>query len=183
MPAEDHVGDQFDTFYHLTDKRKFKPNPKQVPADNAMSISPRSSPGLFVADNPHGVEHWWNAHQYHRAYVAEIKVPKGLAQEERWGGEKFIPGEHLNQAQVSRVIPSDAHVRETYGEPGWIEENEGKAFDTGESLSGGNASNYGRFTGYRYEGPDARDFTPEQHAGQMKRVRSYRKWQADPRNH
>jgi hypothetical protein len=167
--GKEHLGGQFETLYHLTDKRNFKLNPKKVPADNALAINQRSRPGLYATAG--NVEHWWNGYNYHRPYVAEVQVPKGVAQEERWGGEKFIPGEHLNKAQVSRVIPVDAHVREHFGEPGWVEEHHGTSFDApGEALP-----SRGGFRGYRYEGPDVREFTPEQHAEHSKRIRSYRK--------
>jgi hypothetical protein len=172
MPASDHLNqEQHETFYHLTSKRKFKLNPKQVPADNALSISPRSRPGLYVA--PRDVEYWWNAHQYHRPYVAEITAPKGVAEEARWGGERFIPGEKMHQAKVNRVIPVDAHVREKYGLHGWVEEHHGTTFDTGEKIPEGWQGYTQR--GYQYQGPDVREFTPEQHAEHTKRLRSYRK--------
>jgi hypothetical protein len=171
MPADEHLGDQFETFYHLTSKRKFKLNPKHVPADNAMAIAQRTRPGLYVA--PGSVEHWWNAYNYHRPYVAEVQVPKGVAQEERWGGERFIPGEHLGEAHVSRVIPVDAHVRERFGEHGWVEEHHGTEFDTGAEIPEGWHGPAQR--GYQYSGPDVREFTPEQHAEHTKRLRSYRK--------
>jgi hypothetical protein len=170
-------GDQYDTVYHLTDKRNFKPNAKKVPQDNTFALQERNRPGLYVGD-AHGVEHWWNGSGYHRPYVAEIKVPKGVAQQERWGGEKFIPGEHLSQAQVSRVIPSDAFAREQYQQPGWVESHHGTSFDTGEPVN-----DRTRFPGYHYDGPDAREFTPEQHREQVKRVRAYSKYTNDPRNH
>jgi hypothetical protein len=171
MPADEHLGDQFETFYHLTDRRKFKLDPKKVPADNALSINQRTRPGLYVA--PGSVESWWNGQQYHRPYVAEVKVPKGVAQEERWGGERFIPGEQMHQAEVSRVIPVDAHVREKYGLHGWVEEHHGTEFDTGAAIP----DEWQGYTqrGYRYEGPDVREFTPEQHSQHIKRVNAYRK--------
>src|SRR5262245_44586047 len=169
MPADDNLGEQFETLYDLTSKPKFKLNPRQVPADNALSISVRDRPGLYAASG--SVERWWNGYQYHRPYVAEIQVPKGVAQEERWGGEKFIPGEEMHRATVSRVIPVDAHVRERYGESGWVEDWHGEAFDTGEPLTGGHTM----FPGYRYEGPDVREMTPEQHREHAKRTRQYAK--------
>lgn len=164
--------DQFDTFYHLTDKRNFKPDPKRVPTDNALSINERTRPGLFVT---HSVESWWNGHGYHQPYVAEIKVPKGVAQDERWGGEKFIPGEHLNQAQVSRVMPVDAHVREKFGEPGWIEDHHDKAFDTGEKFERTWGMPTQKYPDFHYDGPDVRDFTPEEHKQHLHNIRAYRK--------
>jgi hypothetical protein len=177
MAASEHLNPgQFETFYHLTDKRNFKPNPKKVPQDNAISIHQRSRPGLFVTSD---VEGWWNGHGYHQPYVAELKVPKGVAQDERWEGEKFIPGEHLHQAQVSRVMPVDAHIREKFGEPGWVEDHHDSAFDTGKSFerTWGVAKRGSVPSDYHYNGPDVRDFTPEQHAEHMKRIRSYRKAQ------
>lgn len=166
--------DQFETYYHLTDKKNFKPNPKRVPTDNALSMTERKRPGLFVTDS---VESWWNGHGYHQPYVAEIKVPKGVAEDERWGGEKFIPGEHLQQAQVSRVMPVDAHVREKYKEPGWVEDHHNAAFDTGKPFERewGMPKRGSVPDDYHYDGPDVRDFTPEQHKSHLHNIRAYRK--------
>jgi hypothetical protein len=159
--------DGFETLYHLTNRRKFALDPKKVPSDNAISIRGRTQPGLYVAKN---IEPWWNGHGYHRPYVAEIKVPHGVAHDERWSGEKFIPGEHMGQASVSRVIPADAWVREQWQSPGWVEGETGKAFDTGEPVD-----HYTRYPDYHYDGPDVRDFTPEQHAQHMQNLRTYRR--------
>lgn len=159
----------YDTLYHLTDRRKFALDPTKVPADNAISIRGRSQPGLYAASD---IEPWWNGHGYHRPYVAEIQVPHGVAQDERWSGEKFIPGEQLGQATVSRVIPTDAWVRENYHAPGWLEEHAGKAFDTGEPVD-----HRTQYPDYHYDGPDVRDFTPEQHKTHMQGLRSYRRSQ------
>lgn len=178
MSADEHLSpDQFETLYHLTNKRQFKPSATKVPEDNALSIQERTRPGLFAAPN---VESWWNGHGYHRPYVAEIQVPKGLAQEERWGGERFIPGEHLAQAHVSRVIPVDAYVRERFHEPGWVEDHHGTKFDTGEPIKRGPWGMPERGTipaDYHYEGPDVRDFSPQQHQEHVRRLRAYEKGQ------
>jgi hypothetical protein len=157
MVSAEHVGQQFETHYHLTDNANFRLNPNKVPQDNAVAINSRTRPGLFTGDP----ERWINGHNYMRPFVAEVQVPKGAAEDGRWGGEKFIPGDRLKEATVSRVIPTDAYARETYGDHGWAEEALGNRFDTHEPIQR-RTTNQAPFSGYHYDGPDAREMSPAQ---------------------
>lgn len=176
MSAGDNLsGDQFETLYHLTDKAKFKPNPRQVPRDNTIAITQRDQPGLYLTANP---ESWINGHGYTRPFVAEVKVPKGLAERGRWGGERFLPSEHLPQAHVSRVIPIDEHARETYHEPGWVERHHGTSHDGREIQTG--AWGHTDFKeklpdDYRYSGPDVREMSKDEIALHKSRTRAFGK--------
>lgn len=166
--------DQYDSYWHITDNPHFALDPSRVPEDNTFAIQERTRPGLYVTDSP---ERWVNGHGYVRPYAAEIHVPKGLASAERWGGERFIPAEHFDQAKVHRVIPLDAHAREEYGDHGWIEKHLGTTFDTGEQIKepafNSPPEAYSPYQGYHYDGPDARDMTPEQHASHRNRALEY----------
>ncbi len=136
--------------YHITDRHNFTLDPNHEPHDNTLSIEDRSGrKGVYLTDNPDR----WRANGYHRPYVAEIEVPEGLAGEERWHGEQFLPAEHFDKAQVRRVIPFDQHQREKYGEPGTIENYLGTPASTGDR--------------------DARTFTPEEHTEHLHRMRDY----------
>ena len=157
MPADDHVSEpQFGTFYHLTAKAKFKPKP--IAPENNTTLGGRYKPGLFLTDSP---ERWINGHGYMRPFVAEVKVPMAhLDPTPGYQGERFLPAEHIKSAQVTRVIPTDAHAREKYGQHGWIERRTGTEFDTGEPIT---AKDWEYpFRGKTYEGPDVRDMPPEQ---------------------
>ena len=104
-------------------------------------------------------------------------MPKGVAQEERYGGEMFIPGDQLHRAHVSRVIPVDAHVREHFEAPGWVEEHHESAFDSGEPV------NYrSTFPGYHYDGPDVREFTATQHRHHARRIAAYQTYKDSQRH-
>lgn len=178
MSAGEHLnGQQFETLYHLTDRARFKPSAAKVPEDNTFAVQQRTRPGLYLTADP---ERWVNGHGYVRPFVAEVKVPKGVAEHGRWGGERFVPGEHLQQAQVSRVIPLDAHARERWGEHGWIEEHHGTAFDTGESIPRPGAAGWrpGALRGYRYEGPDVREMDKDTVAAHKKRARAFQRSRA-----
>ncbi len=172
---------EHEVLYHLTDKAKFKPSAKHVPQDNTFAIQQRTRPGLYLTHRP---ESWVNGHNYVRPFVAEVHVPKGIAQAERWGGEKFVPAEHLGQVKVARVMPLDAHVRETFGEPGWVEEHHGQEFDTGQPLrrhSYGESGYQPPYSGYRYEGPDAREMPTDvvrQHRARARALLRSRRGQA-----
>jgi hypothetical protein len=170
--AEKTSSRDHDVTYHLTDNPHFALNPEHQPEDNALSISPRTHKGLYTTERP---ESWVNGHDYVRPYLAEIHTPKGVAQDERWGGEKFVPAEHFDKVKVHRVIPLDAHVREEYGSPGWIEGHHGDAFDTGKPLKRGEwgEPDHRQFSGYHYDGPDVRDMTPEQHQQHYDRWKGY----------
>jgi hypothetical protein len=146
------------TSWHLTDNPHFALDPSYVPHDNTFALQERTQPGLYVGDP----EKWFNGYDYVRPYAAEIEHPD--AEQGRWGGEGFIPGEQLGQSQVKRVIPLDEYARETYGEPGWFEEHENpQAWDSPRT----------KYPNYRYEGPDVRTFTPEEHQRHQERADRY----------
>lgn len=109
-----------DVLYHLTDKHHFALDPEYAPQDNTFAIEDRSGrKGLYGVTDSWGVNSW-RAKGYQRPYVAEVHVPKGFAQDGRWGNEKFLPAEHYDKATVHRVMPVDQHEAETYegAEPG-----------------------------------------------------------------
>ena len=83
-----------------------------------------------------------------------MHVPKGLAQDGRWHGEKFLPAEHYDQATVPRVMPFDEHQRERWGGTGTIEDGLGSPAST-------------------TPGKDVRDFTPEEHTEHLRRFRDF----------
>jgi len=104
-----------DVLYHLTDKHRFALDPDYAPQDNAFAIEDRSGrKGLYGVGDRWDVNSWRHGQGYQRPYVAEVHVPKGLAQDGRWGREKFLPAEHYDQATVHRVIPVAQHDAETY---------------------------------------------------------------------
>lgn len=106
-----------DVLYHVTDRPNFSPDLKHVPEDNALAISSRERPGLFAASGQ-GVSTWTQGHGYVRPYVAELHVPRLAHEPGRWGGERFIPAEHLDKVRVNRVIPLSAHQDEQWeGKP------------------------------------------------------------------
>ena len=139
------------TWYHLTDRARFKLDPRFMPADNALAIENRSGrPGIYLAQD---VEQWLNGMGYWRPFVVELQVDPSVISDPgvhgRWGGEMFVPASSFDKLRVKRVIPLDAYARETYGEPGWIESGLGVEFDTGQPIMA-------RYKGYRYAGPDVR---------------------------
>lgn len=144
--------------WHLTDDPDFGLDPDFVPEHNALSIRQREDRGLFMTDNP---EKWINGHGYVRPFVAELEVPEDAMHAERWGGEMFMPSENFDRATLSRVIPTDAYARETFGSHGWVEDRVGRTFDTDEEIPpyriGMSWDEVYPFKGYRYDGPDARE--------------------------
>ena len=150
------------TVYHLTDKARFKLDPKKVPQDNALAINERTAPGLYVAKNAHGVQTWVNGYGYLRPFVVELDVPEEVLADERWGNEGFIPADKFDDVEVKRVIPVDALARETYNDYGWVEGTLGSTFDDGAPVPERKMFEpyEGLPPGYRYEGPDVRDMTP-----------------------
>lgn len=108
------AADDHDVLYHLTDKHQFALDPEYAPQDNTFAIEDRSGrKGLYGVSDPWGVNSWKHK-GYQRPYVAEVHVPKGLAQDGRWGNEKFLPAEHYDKATVHRVMTGDQHDQETY---------------------------------------------------------------------
>jgi hypothetical protein len=184
--SPDQFGGQHETLYHITDNPKFAPDPGHVPTDNTFAMQERTRPGLYVTKHPEG---WVNGQGYVRPFVAEVHVPQGLAQDERWHGEKFIPAEHLDKVKVSRVMPLDAHAREEYGESGWIESHHGTRFEDDKPLPRqlGNVPPYDYSDPYKahtdfktlprqryhYDGPDAREMTPEQVSRHVSRTNEF----------
>ena len=157
------------TVYHLTDKAKFKLDPKKVPEDNTLAIRQRDAAGLYVAKDSGGVESWVNGYGYLRPFVVELDVPEDVLTDERWGNEGFISADRFDEVEVKRVIPVDAFARETYNDYGWVESQLGARFDNGAQVPERRFGEpyEGVPKGWRYEGPDARDMTP----AEVKRLR------------
>lgn len=153
------------TWYHLTDRAKFKLDPKFTPEDNAVAIEDRSGrAGIYLCPD---VERWVNGHGYWRPFVVEFHVDPSVAKDPgvhgRYGGEMFVPASSFGKLSITRVIPLDAYAREQYGEPGWIEGELGVEFDTGEPIPSrgqpGWVEAYKKYRGYRYPGPDVRNMS------------------------
>ena len=154
--------------YHLTDRAKFKLDPKFAPSDNAVAIEDRSGrPGIYLGQS---VEKWVNGFGYWRPFVVEIKVDPSVVSDPgvhgRYGGELFVPSASFNKLAVLRVIPIDAHAREQFGEPGWIESAIGATFDTQQPIP-----RNARYPGYRYPGPDVREMPATDVARLKKQLR------------
>lgn len=152
-------------WYHLTDRAKFKLDPKFAPEDNAIAIEDRSGqPGIYLGRS---VERWVNGYGYWRPFVVEIRVDPSVVNDPgvhgRYGGEMFVPAASFGKLKIERVIPLDAYAREEFGESGWIEGALGVAFDTGEPVD-----RKTRYRGYHYAGPDVRDMSHEE-ADRLKR--------------
>lgn len=150
------------TWYHLTERAKFKLDPKFAPADNAVAIEDRSGqPGIYLGPD---VERWVNGFGYWRPFVVEFKVDSSVMKDPgvhgRYGGELFVPATAFDKLTIQRIIPIDAYAREEYGEPGWIEGELGIEFDTGEPIprqgAPGWAEAWKKYKNYRYPGPDVR---------------------------
>lgn len=158
-------------WYHITDKANFRLNPKYAPRDNSISIEDRSGrAGIYLAQN---IEPWLNGHGYWRPFVAEFDVDPTVKDDPgvhgRWGGEMFVPATSFDKLHIKRVIPLDAWARERYGDFGWVEEQVGRRFDTGEAIQFGPGRNpIDLPRGYRYPGPDVRQMSPED----LKRLKS-----------
>ncbi len=125
------------TWYHLTDRAKFKLDMKFMPGDNSIGVVDRSGrPGIYLAPD---VEPWLNGQGYWRPFVAEFGVDPSVRDDPgvhgRWGGEMFVPAASFGKLVLQRVIPLDAHAREVYGDYGWIEEALGRTFDTNEPVA------------------------------------------------
>lgn len=145
--------------YHITDEANFALNPEHEPQDNSISLHDRSGhKGIYLARD---VEKWVNGHGYIRPFVAEIYAePSALEYDTigRWGGEVFVPASQFDKLTVNRVMPIDAHCREEFGGPGWIESSHGQTFDTEEPVPRDWPPPY---RGYRFNG-DARKMSPEE---------------------
>lgn len=172
-------------WYHLTDRARFKLDPKFTPADNTFSIEDRSGrPGIYLGQD---VGRWVNGYGYWRPFVVEIRVDPTVSQDPRmrgrWGGEMFVPADAFDKLEVLRVIPLDAYAREHYGVPGWVEEATGQEFDTGNPVPrpGINESRwevYQKYRNYQYPGPDVRQMPKEEVSrlkGQLRAMLAIRK--------
>lgn len=149
--------DSGERWFHLTDRARFKLDPTVTPVDNAVSIEDRSGrPGIYLGQD---VERWVNGFGYWRPFVAEFWVDPSVKKEPgthgRWGGELFVPAALFDRLELKRVIPLDAHCRETYGDYGWIEETLGRTFDIGAPIPSTRGG--APLRGYRYLGPDVRE--------------------------
>jgi len=159
------------TWYHLTDRAKFKLDRKFKPEDNAIAIEDRSGrPGIYLGQD---VGRWVNGQGYWRPFVVEFRVDPSVKNDPgvggRYGGEMFVPDTSFDKLKILRVIPLDAYAREEYGQPGWVESELGVAFDTGEPLPGKYPTWKGaNYRGYRYPGPDVRQM-PSGEASRLKK--------------
>lgn len=186
--ARHEAAAEHETWYHLTDNPHFSLDPGHEPEDNSFSIEDRSGrKGIYLGKDP---SHWFSGagEGYARPYLAEIhahpSVKEAPGVHGRWGGEMFVPAEHFDKLRLHRVIPVDAHARETYGTHGWIEQHHGSEFDTGREIKqpGFNAPLSAHYpfkervhepVTWRYPGPDVRDMTPEQHDAHRDRWLDY----------
>jgi GNAT superfamily N-acetyltransferase len=156
----EEADDQPNPWYHLTDRARFRLDPRFAPEDNAIAIVDRSGrPGIYLGQD---VERWVNGYNYWRPFVVEFDVDPSVVEDPgvhgRYGGEMFVPATSFDKLTILRVIPLDAHAREVFGEAGWIEGELGIEFDTGDPIRPGHRS----YRGYRYSGPDVRDMPPSQ---------------------
>jgi hypothetical protein len=92
----------------LTDRAKFKLNPKFAPADNAVAIEDRSGvPGIYLGTD---VEKWVNGFGYWRPFVVEFKVDPSVLKDPgvhgRYGGEMFVPATSFDKLSIVRVANS-----------------------------------------------------------------------------
>lgn len=147
-------------WYHLTDRAKFKLDPKFAPADNAFALEDRSGrPGIYLATD---IEPWLNGKGYWRPFVVELRVEPSVVDDPgihgRWGGEMFVPASSFGKLTIKRVIPLDAYGREQYKGYGWIEGALGRTFDTGEPINLRSKLP----SGYRYTGKDVRNMSAEE---------------------
>jgi len=161
------------TWYHLTDRAKFRLDPRFTPSDNALAIEDRSGrPGIYLGSD---VERWVNGSGYWRPFVAEFHVDPSITEDPgvggRWGGELFVPAASFGKLTLQRVIPLDAWAREHYGSHGWIEGALGREFDTGTPIVERGWDEPVKpppFRGWRYPGPDVRDMP----ADEIRRLRA-----------
>jgi len=140
------------TLYHITNKAKFSLNKNYQPEDNAISLTDRSGhSGIYLTTS---VEEWVNKHGYLRPFVVIFQADPSITKYDtlgRWGNEIFVPAEHFDKLKIERVIPIDAYAREQFGSPGWIEDDNGFEFDTGNPISR-RTSNKPKYDNYIYPG-------------------------------
>ena len=172
-PSRGSANEATQRWFHLTDRAKFKLSATYKPRDNSLSIVDRSGrQGVYLARE---LEPWLNGHGYWRPFVVEFEVDPSVKLDPgvhgRWGGELFVPASSFGKLRVRRVIPLDAYAREVFGDHGWVEGWEGRAFDTGESISAHRGPPAMR--GYHYDGPDVRDMGVEEVSRHKRRLRAF----------
>jgi len=167
-------------WYHLTDRAKFKLDPKFTPADNAFAMEDRAGrTGIYLAPR---IEPWLNK-GYWRPFVVEFHVDPLVVNDSgihgRWGGEMFVPASSFGKLTIKRVIPLDAHTREKYGDYGLIESQLKREFDTGEPIvlrrMMGDAPYSKLPSGYKYTGKDVRNMSTEETTRLKKQLREAKK--------
>lgn len=162
------------TYYHITDRPDFTLDPTHRPQNNT-TLGGDMEPGVFMTQH---AEPWLNGYGYWRPYVAEIEAPDDLStrpgvMSEGYSGEVYAPASTYPEMKVNRVIPVDAYGREQYGTSGWIEDANGRDFQTGEPLAP-QVGNIPTHPGYRYPGT-VMDQTPEWRKQYQKQVRKYQR--------
>lgn len=143
--------------WHITDNPKFSLDPARVGQVNSTLGGAMKEPGIFVTQDP---EFWVNGHNYIRPFIAEIEHPAEIGSGYYEAKDQYLPARLYGQSKVKRLIPLDEWVRETYHEPGWIEEGLGDKVPPIPS-------------DYHYTGPDVRDMPPEQVQRYMDRTAAY----------
>ncbi len=175
-PAAKKIGSRW---YHLTDRAKFKLDPKFTPSDNAFALEDRSGrTGIYLAPN---IEPWLRK-GYWRPFVVEFHVDPSVANDPgihgRWGGEMFVPASSFGKLAIKRVIPLDAYAREEYGDYGWIESKLEREFDTEKPIVERRMNNddYSKLpSGYKYTGKDVRNMSTEETTRLKKQLREAKK--------
>lgn len=162
------------TYYHITDRPDFTLDPTHRPQNNT-TLGGDMEPGVFMTQH---AEPWLNGYGYWRPYVAEIEAPDDLSTRpgvvsQGYSGEVYAPASTYPEMKVNRVIPVDAYGREQYGTSGWIEDANGRDFQTGEPLAP-QVGNIPTHPGYRYPGT-AMDQSPEWRKQYQKQVRKYQR--------
>ena len=180
MAAAPEAGE---VWYHLTDRPRFKLDPRFAPEDNAIAIEDRSGlAGIYLGQS---VETWVNGHGYWRPFVVEFLVDPSVRHDPgvhgRYGGEMFVPAASFGKLAIQRIIPLDAYAREEFGDYGWVEDDLEQAFDTGAPVPQWGAGRRAvSFPGYRYAGPDVREMPLADARSYAKRVRDFAKRRLGP---
>lgn len=167
------------TWYHLTDRAKFKLDPKFMPADNAFALEDRSGrAGIYLAPD---IEPWLKE-GYWRPFVVEFHVDPSVVDDPgihgRWGGEMFVPASSFKKLTIKRVIPLDAYAREKYQDFGWIERKIEHEFDTGKPIVPRRMIDapYSKLpSGYKYTGKDVRNMSTEEATKLKQQLREAKK--------
>lgn len=158
--------------YHLTSKADFKLNPKKRPANNS-TLGGDWDPGIFLTNSP---EKWVNGYGYWRPFVAEFDTSALRPEDLRLAPGQGVSGEILVKAdayprlKLMRVVPLDAHARETYGEPGWTETFFDKDYRTDDKPP----SERGALKGWKYQGT-AKDEPVEWQKAYASRIKKFAK--------